>query len=71
MRLRCVQFVVVPPTATLEEVASALNAFTDRRLGDSGVVIVADEKNGKRLLRHVVSRVDVLAFETDSIHAKN
>mmetsp|Transcript_49819 Transcript_49819/g.100046 ORF Transcript_49819/g.100046 Transcript_49819/m.100046 type:complete len:634 (+) Transcript_49819:178-2079(+) len=63
------KFVVVDPKSTLEEVANALNAFTDRRLGDSGVVIVAEERNGKRLLRHVVSRVDVLAFETDSIHA--
>mmetsp|Transcript_14050 Transcript_14050/g.33138 ORF Transcript_14050/g.33138 Transcript_14050/m.33138 type:complete len:634 (+) Transcript_14050:19-1920(+) len=63
------KFVVVDPKSTLEEVANALNAFTDRRLGDGGVVIVAEEKNGKRVLRHVVSRVDVLAFETDSIHA--
>mmetsp|Transcript_25608 Transcript_25608/g.52120 ORF Transcript_25608/g.52120 Transcript_25608/m.52120 type:complete len:633 (-) Transcript_25608:202-2100(-) len=63
------KFVVVEPTSTLEDVANALNAYTDRRLGDSGVVIVAEQKGGKPILRHVVSRVDVLAFETDSIHS--
>jgi len=63
------QFVVVEPTATLEEVADALHAYTDRRYGDMGVVIVAEDRGGKKLLRHVVSRVDVLAFETDSLAA--
>jgi len=63
------KFVVVEPTATLEEVADALHAYTDRRYGDMGVVIVAEDRGGKKLLRHVVSRVDVLAFETDSLAA--
>ena len=38
------QFVIVEPTATLGSVVDALNAYTDRRQGDSGVVIVADDK---------------------------
>ena len=36
------QFVVVEPTATLESVADALNAYQDRKTGDTGVVIVAE-----------------------------
>lgn len=63
------KFVVVEPTATLEEVADALHAYTDRRYGDMGVVIVAEDRGGKKLLRHVVSRVDVLAFETEALTA--
>uniref|UniRef100_A0A7S0I4S3 CBS domain-containing protein n=1 Tax=Hanusia phi TaxID=3032 RepID=A0A7S0I4S3_9CRYP len=65
------KFVVVEPTATLEEVADALNAYTDRRTGDMGCVIVAENRGGKRLLRNIVSRVDVLAFETDSLHKRH
>ncbi len=38
------QFVIVGPTATLGSVVDALNAYTDRRTGDSGVVIVAEDK---------------------------
>mmetsp|Transcript_16263 Transcript_16263/g.40992 ORF Transcript_16263/g.40992 Transcript_16263/m.40992 type:complete len:633 (+) Transcript_16263:174-2072(+) len=61
------KYVVVEPTATLESVADALNAYMDRRTGDTGVVIVAEDIGGKKALRYVVSRIDVLAYETDSI----
>ena len=62
------KFVVVQPTATLGELAEALNAYTDRRTGDTGCAIVAEKTQGKWLLKHVVSRVDILAFETDAVH---
>lgn len=61
------KFVVVTPACTLDAVVDALNAYPDRRTGDAGVVIVADDQQGKKLLRYVVSRVDVVAFETDSL----
>ena len=63
------KFVVVEPSATLGDVADALSAFTDRRSGDTGSAIVAEKVQGKWLLKHVISRVDILAFETDSLHA--
>ena len=62
------KFVVVQPNATLGEVAEALSAYTDRRSGDTGCAIVAEKTQGKWLLRHVISRVDILAFETDAVH---
>mmetsp|Transcript_6063 Transcript_6063/g.9032 ORF Transcript_6063/g.9032 Transcript_6063/m.9032 type:complete len:636 (-) Transcript_6063:205-2112(-) len=63
------KFVVVQPTATLGELADALSAFTDRRSGDTGCAIVAEKTQGKWLLKHVVSRVDILDFETKAVHS--
>mmetsp|Transcript_54285 Transcript_54285/g.128556 ORF Transcript_54285/g.128556 Transcript_54285/m.128556 type:complete len:627 (-) Transcript_54285:58-1938(-) len=63
------KFVVVEPTATLDQVVDALNAFPDRRTGDAGVVIVAEDRSSKKLLRYVVSRVDVVDFETTALEA--
>ena len=63
------KFVVVQPTATLGDVAEALSAYTDRRSGDTGCAIVAEKTQGRWLLKHVISRVDILAFETEAVHA--
>jgi len=67
MKFASPKFVVVEPNETLESVSNALSAYMDRTSGEMGVVIVAEDIGGKKLLRHVVSRIDVLAYETDAL----
>ena len=64
------KFVVVQPDSTLGDVADALSAYTDRRSGDTGCAIVAQKTQGKWLLKHVVTRVDILAYETEALHCQ-
>jgi CBS domain-containing protein len=66
MQFASQKYVVVEPTATISSVTDALEAFLDRG-GDSGVVIIAEDRGGKKLLRHIVSRIDLLAYETETV----
>mmetsp|Transcript_56781 Transcript_56781/g.139346 ORF Transcript_56781/g.139346 Transcript_56781/m.139346 type:complete len:618 (-) Transcript_56781:25-1878(-) len=65
MQFASQKYVVAEPTSTIASVIDAVNAYTDRGL-DSGVVIIAEDKGGHKVLRYIISRIDLLAYETET-----